>query len=53
MGKAIQVKTLFPLKEKSIHPSCVINKHSSLVYRDTCSCVETYIGDTIHRIFGY
>ena len=40
--KARQVKTLFPLKDKSIHPSCVI-------YKGTCSCGETYIGETIRN----
>ena len=40
--KTTQVKTLFPLKDKSIHPSCVI-------YKGTCSCAETYIGETIHN----
>ena len=37
--KAKQVKSLFPLKDKNIHRSCV-------VYEGTCSCGETYIGET-------
>ena len=40
--KARQVKILFPLKERSIHPSCVI-------YKCTCSCGETYIRQTIRN----
>ena len=40
--KTRQVKTLFPLKDKSLHPSCVI-------YKGTCSCGETYIGETIQN----
>ena len=36
------VKSLFPLKDKNIHPSCVI-------YKGTCSCGETYIGEAIHN----
>ena len=40
--KTRQVKTLFPLRYKSIHPSCVI-------YKGTCSCGETYIGETIRN----
>ena len=40
--KTRQVKTLFPLKDKSLHPSCVI-------YKGTCSCGETYIGETIRN----
>ena len=38
-----QVKTLFPLKQKSIHPSCVIYKGTS------CSYGKTYIGQTIRN----
>ena len=41
--KTRQVKILFPLKDKSIHPFCVI-------YKDTCSCGETCIGETITSI---
>ena len=37
--KTRQVKILFPLKDKSIHKSCVI-------YTGTCSYGETYIGKT-------
>ena len=37
--KTRQVKTLFPLKDRSTHPSCVIQK-------GTCSCEENYIGET-------
>ena len=37
-----QVKTLFPLKDKSLHPSCVI-------YKRTSSCGETYIGETLQN----
>ena len=40
--KTRPVKTLFPLKDKSIHPSCGI-------YKGTCSCGESYIGKTIRN----
>ena len=40
--KTRQFKALFPLKDKSIHPSCVI-------YKGLYSCRETYIGETIHN----
>ena len=40
--KTRPVKTLFPLKDKSIHPSCVI-------YKGSCYCGETYIGKTIRN----
>ena len=33
---------LFPLKDKSVHPSCVISK-------GTFWCGETYIGETIRN----
>ena len=34
---------MFSLKDKSIHPSCVI-------YKGTCSSGETYIGETIGNV---
>ena len=40
--KTRQVKTLFPLNNGSIHPSCVI-------YKGTCSCGKTYTGETIRN----
>ena len=40
--KTRQVKTLFPLKHKSIYPSCVIYKHA-------CRCGETHIGEIIRN----
>ena len=40
-----QVKTLFSLKQKSIHPSCMIYK-GTCSCGDTCSCGKTYIGQT-------
>ena len=40
--KTRQVKTLFPLKNKIIHPSCVI-------YKGTCPCGKTYIAETIRN----
>ena len=40
--KTRQFKTLFPLKDKRIHPSCVIHK-------DICSCGETYTGEAIRN----
>ena len=36
------MKILFPLKNKNIYPSGVI-------YKGTCSCGETYIGETIRN----
>ena len=41
--KTRQGKTLFPLRDKSIHPFCVI-------CQGTCECGETYIGETIRSI---
>ena len=38
--KTILIKILFPLKDRSIHPSC-------LIYKGTCSYDETYIRQTI------
>ena len=38
--KTRHVKILFPLKDKSIHPSCVI-------YKGFSSCGEAYIRETI------
>ena len=34
-----KIRTLFPLKDKNLHPCCVI-------YEGTCSCGEKYIGET-------
>ena len=40
--KTILIKILFPLKDQSIHPSC-------LIYKGTCSYDETYIRQTIRN----
>ena len=34
-----KIKSLFPLKDRNLHPCCVI-------YKGTCSCGEVYIGET-------
>ena len=34
---------LCPLKDCNLHPSIYI-------YKDVCSCGETYIGETIHNV---
>ena len=34
-----RIRTLFPLKDKNLHPCCVI-------YEGTCTCGEKYIGET-------
>ena len=38
-----KVKSLFPLKDHNLHPSCKI-------YKGICSCGETYIGETIRNV---
>ena len=38
-----KVKSLFPLKDRNLHPSCKI-------YKGICSCGETYIGETIRNV---
>ena len=38
-----EVKSLFPLKDRNLHPSCKI-------YKGICSCGETYIGETIRNV---
>ena len=38
-----KVKSLCPLKDCNLHPSIYI-------YKDVCSCGETYIGETIHNV---
>ena len=40
--KTRQVETLFPLKDRSIHPFCVI-------YKGPCLCGKTYTGVTIRN----
>ena len=40
---AKKVKSLFPLKDCNLHPSCKI-------YKGVCSCGETYIGETIRNV---
>ena len=40
---AKKVKSLFPLKDRNLHPSCKI-------YKGICSCGETYIGETIRNV---
>ena len=34
-----QIKSLFPLTDRTLHPNCVI-------YEGTCSCGKTYVGET-------
>ena len=34
-----RIRTLFPLKDKNLHPCCVI-------YQGTCTCGEKYTGET-------
>ena len=38
-----KVKSLFPLKDRNLHPSCK-------TYKGICSCGETYIGKTIRNV---
>ena len=38
-----KVKSLFPLKDLNLHPSCKI-------YEGICSCGKTYIGETIRNV---
>ena len=38
-----KIKTLFPLKDRTEHKSCVI-------YEGTCSCGHSYIGETIRNV---
>ena len=38
-----KVKSLFPLEDRNLHPSCKINK-------GICSCGETYVGETIRNV---
>ena len=38
-----KVKSLFPLKDRNLHPSCKI-------YKGICSCGETYIDETIRNV---
>ena len=40
-----KVKTLFKVKEKSLHRACKI-------YKGVCSCGESYIGETIKNVEG-
>ena len=37
------MRSLFPLKDKNLHPSCKI-------YEGECSCGELYIGETIRNV---
>ena len=37
------MKSLFPLKNKISHPH-------SVIYKDTCSCSKTYIGETLRNV---
>ena len=37
--KTRKIRTLFPVKDKNLHPACVI-------YKGECSCGETYVGET-------
>ena len=38
-----KVKTLFKVKDKSLHQACKI-------YKGVCSCGESYIGETIRNV---
>ena len=38
-----KVKTLFKVKDKSLHQTCKI-------FKDICSCDESYIGETIRNV---
>ena len=38
-----KVKQLFKLKSRNPHPSCMI-------YKGTCSCQESYIGETVRNV---
>ena len=38
-----KVKSLFPLKDRNLHPSCKIHKGIS-------SCGETFVGETIRNV---
>ena len=38
-----KVKSLFPSKDRNIHPPCKI-------YKGVCNCGETYIGETIRNV---
>ena len=38
-----KVKSLFRVKDKSLHQACKI-------YKDVCSCGESYIGETIRDV---
>ena len=38
-----KVKTLFKVKDKSLHQACKI-------YKGVCSCSESYIGETIRNV---
>ena len=40
-----KVKNLFRLKDKSLHQACKI-------YKGICSCVESYIGETVRNVEG-
>ena len=39
----MKVKSLFPSKDRNIHPPCKI-------YKGVCNCGETYIGETIRNV---
>ena len=38
-----KVKNLFRVKDKSLHQACKI-------YKDVCSCSESYMGETIRDV---
>jgi len=38
-----KVKSLFKVKDKNIHPSCVI-------YKGVCTCKESYIGESLRNV---
>ena len=38
-----KVKTLLKVKDKSLHQTCKI-------FKDICSCDESYIGETIRNV---
>ena len=38
-----KIKSLFPLKDRDLHPSCKI-------YKGVCSCGTVYIGETVRNV---
>ena len=42
-NNTLEVKTLFGVKDKSLHQACKI-------FKGVCSCGESYIGETIRNV---